>query len=179
MLTVERIRELFASLDQELARRSARGELYLAARRNKDRAVMCLVYHARPATKDIDALLVPAAELRSAAQAVAQKEGLPDDWLNDAVKGYFSENGQFEVFEDLGNLRVYVPHPEYLFAMKCLALRLGEEFQDLADVKVLIRALGLQTVADAEAILGRYYSLERYPVRTRYVLEKLIAGPLN
>ena len=60
--------------------------------------------------------------------------------------------------------------------MKCLAMRLGEEFQDLADVAVLVRALGLRTVAEAESILGQYYDLARYPAKTRYVLEELIGA---
>ncbi|MGD1069839.1 MAG: hypothetical protein ABSB15_06835 [Bryobacteraceae bacterium] len=171
MLTAGHIRELFAALNGELERRNIRGEVYLAGG-----AVMCLVFQARPATKDIDALLVPPGELREAALAVARRESLPDDWLNDAVKGYFSENGRFEVFEEMSRLRVYVPHPGYLLAMKCLALRLGEEFQDLEDVKVLIRALGLRTVDEAQSLLGLYYPLDRYPAKARYVLEELIGG---
>jgi hypothetical protein len=171
MLTSERIRELFALLNEELRRRQARGEAYLAGG-----VVMCLVFRARPATKDIDAMLVPPAEMRAAAQAVATREGLSSDWLNDAVKGFFSERGSFEVFEDLSNLRIYVPHPGYLLAMKCLALRLGEEFQDLQDVAVLVRELGLRTVVEAESILGQYYDLARYPAKTRYVLEELLGA---
>jgi hypothetical protein len=174
MLGVQRIRDLFASLNRELAGKGVRGEIYLAGG-----AVMCLVFQARPSTKDIDALLVPAAELRDAARAVAEREGLPEGWLNDAVKGFFSANGRFGIFEELSHLRIYVPHPEYLLAMKCLALRLGEEFQDLDDVKVLVGVLGLRTVADAELILGRYYALERYPAKTRYVLEELIGEDLR
>ncbi len=137
-----------------------RGEAFLAGG-----AVMCLVFEARSATKDIDALLVHAAELRLAAHAVAEQEGLPDDWLNDAVKGFFSTTGRFEIFEELSHLRVYVPHPAYLLAMKCLAMRLGEDFQDLDDVRVLIDALGLKTVAAADEILGQYYALEQYPAK--------------
>ncbi len=137
---------------------------------------MCLVFQTRPATKDVDALLVPAAELRAAAQAVALREGLPDSWLNDAVKGYFSSNGRFDVFEEWSHLRVYVPHPGYLLAMKCLALRLGEEFKDLDDVKELIGVLKLRTVTEVESVLGQYYALERYPARVRYVLEELMGG---
>jgi len=92
MFTARRIRELFAALNDELAGKDIRGEAYLAGG-----AVMCLVFQARPATKDIDALLVPAAELRLAAQAVAQREGLPGGWLNDAVKGFFSTSGSFGI----------------------------------------------------------------------------------
>ncbi len=138
---------------------------------------MCLVFQARQATKDIDAMLVPPSEIRAAAQAVASKEGIPGDWLNDAVKGFFSEHGIFEVFEERSNLRIYAPHPGYLLAMKCLALRLGEEFQDLQDVTFLVRELGLRSVAEAESILSQYYELARYPAKARYVLEELLATP--
>jgi hypothetical protein len=170
MLTAHRVRELFGLLNRELARRGVRGEAYLA-----EGAVMCLVFRAREATKDIDALLVPAAEPRAAAKTVGENEGLPEGWLNDAVKGFLSERGDFDVFEELSHLRVYVPHAGYLLAMKCLAMRLGEEFQDLHDIKTLIGALKLKTVAEAEAVLSRYYAADRYPARARYVLEELLA----
>jgi hypothetical protein len=72
MLTAGRIRQLLEAVNQELASDGVRGELFLAGG-----AVMCLVFHAREATKDIDALLVPASELRRAAQRVGEREGLP------------------------------------------------------------------------------------------------------
>lgn len=66
MLTTDRIHSLFAALNDELARRDVRGEAYLAGG-----AVMCLVFRARPSTKDIDAMIVPSSEMRAAALAVA------------------------------------------------------------------------------------------------------------
>ena len=137
---------------------------------------MCLVFRARPATQVIDALLVPAAEMRAAAQPVADREGMSSDWLNNAVKGFFSERGSFGVFKELSNLRISVRQPGYLLAMKCLALRLGEELQDLDDVIVLVRELGLRTVAQAKFILDQYSALDRYPAKTRYLLEELIGA---
>jgi hypothetical protein len=70
MLTAPQITRLFESVNDELAHRAVKGEVYLVGG-----ALMCLVFRAREATKDIDALLVPAAELRLAAQTVAQNEG--------------------------------------------------------------------------------------------------------
>jgi hypothetical protein len=172
VLTAARIAELLRALNAELAADSVRGEIYLAGG-----AVMCLVFQAREATKDIDALLVPAAELRRAALRVGEREGLPSGWFNDAVKGFFSASGRFDVYQEFSHLRVYAPHPEYLLAMKCLAMRLGEEFRDREDVATLLKMLDLRRVADAEAALGRYYPLDRYPVRARYVLEDLLGGP--
>lgn len=169
MLNAARIRQLLEALNAELAAESIRGEIYLAGG-----AVMCLVFRAREATKDIDALLVPAAELRGVAQRIGEREGLPSGWLNDAVKGFFSESGRFDVYEEFSHLRVFAPHPEYLLAMKCLAMRLGEEFQDRNDVAVLLKVLGIECIEDAEAALARYFPLDRYPARTRYVLDDLI-----
>jgi hypothetical protein len=169
MLTADRIRALFILLNSELERRDIRGEVYLAGG-----AVMCLVFNARPATIDVDALLVPAAELRAAASIVAAHEGLPEHWLNDAVKGFLSPAGGYETFEDLSHLRIYVPHAGYLLAMKCLALRLGEESQDLEDVRVLIRVLGVRESGEVESILARYYPFDRYPAKARYVIEELL-----
>lgn len=70
MLSAARIRQLLEALNAELAADSVRGEIYLAGG-----AVMCLVFRAREATKDVDALLVPAAELRRAARRVSEREG--------------------------------------------------------------------------------------------------------
>jgi hypothetical protein len=60
--------------------------------------------------------------------------------------------------------------------MKCLAMRLGEEFRDREDVAALLQTLGFTRVDEAEAALARYYPLDRYPVRARYVLEDLLPG---
>jgi hypothetical protein len=60
--------------------------------------------------------------------------------------------------------------------MKCLAMRLGEEFQDRNDVGLLLNILKIERLDDAKAILMRYYPLERYPIRALYVLEELIAS---
>jgi hypothetical protein len=72
--------------------------------------------------------LAPAAlATRPTRLRVGAREGLPAGWINDAVKGFFSETGRFEKYADHSHLRVFAPHPEYLLAMKCLAIRLGEE----------------------------------------------------
>jgi hypothetical protein len=180
MLTAARIRHLLEALNQELAALSVRGEIFLAGG-----AVMCLVFRAREATKDIDALLVPAAELRRAARLVGEREGLPPGWLNDAVKGFFSEAGRFDVFADFSHLRVYAPHPEYLLAMKCLAMRLGEDFQDRHDVELLLEILGVHNLEDAEKALARYLSVGALPgqgsLRARGAVgrRRRIVGPLT
>ena len=170
MLAKREIERLFKLLNDELAKTNQTGEVYLVGG-----AVMCLVYDARASTKDVDALFKPAAAIREAARRVALQARAADDWLNDGVKGYLSERGDFRRYVDHSNLRVMVASPEYLLAMKCLAMRLGAEFHDEADIRFLLRLLDITRYDDALAVIGRYYPLNKFPQKTLYALEEMIA----
>ena len=93
------IRRLFALLDEELRRADTEGELFLVGG-----AVMCLAYAARPSTQDVDALFRPARQVREAAARVAMQGGVSPDWLNDGVKAFLSEHGEFSLFLELDQL---------------------------------------------------------------------------
>jgi hypothetical protein len=120
-LDAQEIVRLFHALDKELESVGAEAEVYLVGG-----AVMCLALDARPSTKDVDAYFKPTGIVRAAAARVAERESVPRDWLNDAVKGYLSPRGDFDSFLALTHLRVFVARPEYLLAMKCASMRLGE-----------------------------------------------------
>ncbi len=168
-LTKADIRRLFELLDAELAGQGIHGELYLVGG-----AVMCLALDARDSTRDVDAMFRPGRAIREAAVRVASKAGAPETWLNDAVKGYLSPRGEFDEFLDLPHLKVFVARPEYLLAMKCASMRLGEEFHDLDDVRYLLRYLNIAKADDALAIVGRYFEEEQLLPKTRLVLEELL-----
>ena len=163
------ILRLFELLNEELRQSGITGELYLVGG-----AVMCLAYHARPSTADVDALFRPTEEVRKAAARAAAKASLPSDWLNDAVKGYLSDRGDFAPFLELDHLRVLVALPQYLLAMKCLAMRIGAEFHDEEDVRFLLRLLDIRSYDQALAVITKYYPLERFPQKTLYALEELL-----
>jgi len=55
---------------------------------------LAIAYDATRATRDLDAVFVPTDMVRQAALAVAEREGLTEDWLNDAVKGFLPGPGQ-------------------------------------------------------------------------------------
>jgi hypothetical protein len=168
-LSAATIRRAFAALDAELARDDVHGELFVVGG-----AVMCLVFGARDSTRDVDALLEPATRLRQAAVRVAVSEGLPEDWLNDAAKAYLTPTAEFDPFLELPNLRVYTARPAYLLAMKCAAMRLGGEFQDLDDIRFLLRLLDIRDVDTALTTIAAYLDVERLPPKTRLALEELL-----
>jgi hypothetical protein len=170
-LTKSEIRNLLELLDEELGRVDVRGEVYLVGG-----AVMCLALGARDATRDVDAFFRPTRLVREAAARVASRAGVPPSWLNDAVKAFLSPRGEFDDYLELGHLHVFVAEPHYLLAMKCAAMRLGEEFHDLDDVRYLLRYLNVSTVEEALAIVTRYFDEKDLPPKTRFALEELLGS---
>ena len=170
-LSADDIRRLFALLNEELRAAATHGEVFLVGG-----AVMCLAYAARPSTQDVDALFRPAREIREAAARVAVTAGFEPDWLNDGVKGFLSERGEFIPFIELDHLRVMVARAEYLLAMKCLALRIGAESHDEDDVRYLLRHLGIETYERALEVITAFYPFDRFPQKTLYALAELLPG---
>ena len=168
-LTASDIQRLFKLLNDELRTTDTNAELFLVGG-----AVMCLAYAARPSTQDIDALFRPPARVREAAARVAARAHINPDWLNDGVKRFISAQGDFAPFLELDHLRVMITQPEYLLAMKCLAMRIGAEFHDEDDVRYLLRHLDIRSADQAVEIIGRYYPLERFPQKARYALQELL-----
>jgi Nucleotidyltransferase of unknown function (DUF6036) len=165
MLTREEIQTYLNALNDEMATQDAVGELCLFGG-----TVMCLVYQARPSTKDVDAIFVPTQAIRAAAQKVATTYNLPDDWLNDAVKGFVVPHQQ-RIFWDFSHLKVYIPEPDYLLAMKAMAARF--DTQDADDVKYLIRHLQLQSAEAVFQIIENYYPRQQIRPATRYFVEEI------
>jgi hypothetical protein len=160
---------LFALLDAELGAQKTVGEVYVVGG-----AVMCLALDAREATRDVDALFRPARIVREAVARVAARANVPVDWLNDAVKGFLSPRGAFDDYLELPYLRVFVAQPAYLLAMKCAAMRFGEEFHDVDDVRYLLRYLNITTVAEALELVTTYFDASQLPPKTRFALEELL-----
>ena len=157
-LTKETILHLFDALNDELRSAGVSAHVKIAGG-----AVMCLAFDARKSTKDVDATFEPSVQVLDAAIRVAEKEGVRDTWLNDAVKGYLSDRGPYEPYLKLSNLEVSRATAEYMLAMKCLAIRTGAGFQDEEDIRYLLRNLGITRYGDAEQILRDYYPIGEYP----------------
>lgn len=152
MLTRDRILALFAELDGELGRSGLRGDVFVVGG-----AAMTVTYDARPATRDVDGIWHPSAEVRAAAGRVAARhEDIPADWLNDGVKGFLpgEDHGTGTVIYDGDCLTVSAPSAEYLLATKLLASRVS---RDEDDILLLYRLCGYTTVEQGLDLLERYY----------------------
>jgi len=170
-LSRDEIARLFELLNTELVASDVHAELYLVGG-----AVMCLALGARESTRDVDALFKPAAPVRRAAARVAITAGVAETWLNDAVKAWLSPRGEFDAYVEHSNLSVFVAQPAYLLAMKCIAMRIGEEFHDLDDVRYLLRHMNITTSQGALAVVERYFDASAIPIKTRLALEEILGA---
>jgi len=162
---------LFEALNSELRATGTKGEVYVAGG-----AVMCLAFEVRDSTRDIHASFKPSVAVRKAAVKVAEQQGVSDHWLNDAVKGYLSDQGTYESFLELSHLRIFCADARYMLAMKCLAMRVGEGYHDEEDIRYLLRHLWLERIEDALEVLGRYYPIDEFPPRALAAVRELLPG---
>jgi hypothetical protein len=133
-------------------------------------AYMTLVLRQREATKDVDAYFASHSEaIREAATRVAREKGLPADWLNDAVKGFLYAQPETTLWLECPGLRVYAPHPSYIFAMKAVAGRP----EDLRDLRALRDTLGVASAAEALEVITRYVPERLLTPRVQYLVEDL------
>lgn len=152
-------------LNEKLQRQDVRGEICLYGG-----AVMCLVFDARPSTKDVDAIFHPAEVIRRAAQDIAREYELPDDWLNDGVKGFLVDHPK-KVFLNLSHLAVMLADADYMLAMKSLSARI-DSF-DSKDIEFLINELCIQSVDEVFEIIEKYYPRSTIRPATQFFLEEV------
>lgn len=161
-LDAEQVLGLLHELSERLAAGGVQAQLFVVGG-----AAMALAYDQGRLTRDVDALFVPAPEVRAAAAEIGAAHGLEPDWLNDAAKGFLpgpDEHPQ-TVFES-ESLLVQVASPEYLLAMKLHASR---DERDLDDAATLFNRLGYTTAQEAVDLLSRTYPPGRLLPRHFYI----------
>jgi hypothetical protein len=161
----DEIKQCLEELNDELRAMNVKGEVCLYGG-----AVMCLVFDARPATKDVDAVFEPVRYIRRAAGRIAERRGLDKDWLNYAVKMFVVPHEQRILF-DMPHLKVIVPPPDYLLAMKMIAGRANTT--DMADIEVLIKNLDLRSAQQVLEIVRDYYPHKQLKPETQIFIEDL------
>jgi hypothetical protein len=125
-------------------------------------AVFTVVYGSRDATKDVDGVVRQNEIAKKLALQVAKELGLPEDWLNDHVKQFLAEKEAKRRLAESAfgeGIRISVPTAAYLLAMKLRACRppLPGYAGDYADIRFLIRKIGIASVEAAEAIHDKFF----------------------
>jgi hypothetical protein len=166
--TRPRILAALQALGDELSRQDVRGQIFIVGG-----AAMALAYSTRRVTKDIDAVFESKSVIYEAAGKVAEDLGLPDDWLNDAVKGFMpGQDAQPRPVPEVRGIEIATASPRYLLAMKLMAMRFGEDDED---IELLIGECGLRSVEETLELLEQMYPLLEPPPKTRLFLEELFA----
>ncbi len=139
-------------------------------------------------TGDVDAVFEGNKDfVKKLAAEMADEFEWDENWLNDGVKGWLSNRDAdpdvkalFKTYpsEESPGLRVYTAKPEYLFAMKCRAMRVGgvETNSDVDDIKLLIRAIGLSNSQDAMTLVEKFYPENMLQPKTRLGLEEIFSN---
>ena len=148
-------------------------------------SALMLTYDWRLATKDVDAVFeADRTTVRRLARDIAEEYDWDPNWLNDGVKGFLSAADAspeakrlFRTYpsEDEPGLRVLLSNPEYLFAMKCRAMRIGgvEESVDIEDIKGLAKEIGLTSAREALDLVTAFYPDRVIEPKTRFGLEEI------
>jgi hypothetical protein len=167
MLTKDEILEYFGQLNELLKETGNKGEIGMVGG-----AIMCLVFNARNATRDVDAVFEPVNVIRRAAKEIANRNHLPDEWLNDAAKGYLVPGFKRDTVIQFSNLLVWAPDARYMLAMKCISARWDTSDRD--DVIFLIKHLNLRNPSEVFSIIESYYPKSVVLAKTKFFLEEVM-----
>ena len=160
--------DLLTDLGGRLAARGIDGEMYVVGG-----AAIALAFDERRSTRDIDAVFEPKTVIYELAARLAEERGLPDGWLNDAVKGFLAgADPEAPLVLEVDGLRVSTASPRILLAMKVLSHRVGE---DEEDVRLLARELGLDDAVEVLAVAEAVYG-DRLDIAARFFVEQLYSS---
>lgn len=140
-------------------------------------SAIMLEFDYRSATFDIDFVPVSggAEKVKSLANIASQSLGFPEHVLRDDVSLFVSDLAEYafqgEFPKGAGNLRVFTAKPEYIFAMKMLAMRSAMDTQDLRDIWELADVCGIDSADKAGVMLEKYYPKSVLPLRNKMIIE--------
>lgn len=143
----------------------------------------------RFATEDVDVseLGRPLPDwLGAVVRQIAEKNAWQEDWFNDAVSFHLrstadhaADHLEFGTFPRDGSppgLVVSVPSAEYLLALKLKAARVLDPLRgetERLDILNLMKVVGISTVEQAVALLGRYFPVSAAsPEKLEFLVEE-------
>lgn len=119
-------------------------------------------YSYRTSTQDVDAIWDVGSEMREAINAVAQQNGLPNDWCNCNFKRTKSYTPKIltnsTLYKDFDRLRVWLVNQDLLLCMKLVAFR-ANKVTDLIDINNMLAILKSKDVkaSNVFSLVENYY----------------------
>jgi hypothetical protein len=181
MLTAEDLHDAF----MELGLRVQRGGKVIDLAIYGGSALM-LASNFRVATQDVDAVVEGNQDtITRLVEDIARVRNWPKDWLNDGVRTYLSPqvSGIQEHHtllraypsEQEPGLRVFVPSPEYMLAMKLMAMRIDPSGgkSDVTDILNLLDVVGFTTQEEVIDFAASFYPEAKISARLRLGIREL------
>lgn len=154
-------------------------------------AALVYAYQLRGMSMDIDYRIifldsetVPQDELTGAIRKIIRQTGeelgLSPNWMNDGVKGFTAAKEEYADGLMFGEyavpaLEVVFPSPEYLLAMKCIAMRdKSESPHDRDDILKLVDMTGICDVDSVLDVVQKFYPLSRLSPRVEFGVRELL-----
>ena len=122
-------------------------------------------------TKDIDAAFEPKSAIYTAAERVAEERGLPAGLAQRRGEGVHAGEGRLRrgPLPEIKGIEVTTASPRYLLAMKLMAMRFGEDDED---IEILLEQCDMHTAQEALDLLKEMYPSKEPPAKTRFFLEE-------
>lgn len=160
-----------ADLGRELQLAGIEVEFYFAGG-----ALLSQAFAADPGTARVSALFRPVDAVRASVEALAARHGLSTHWLPEAARALLGggPGGRRVQYVELPGIRLFEPVPEHALAVKCAAMRLGEEFHEHEDVRYLLRAMNVTSTDVALSLVGRYLEERQLAPDTGALLAPLL-----
>jgi len=167
-MTAEDITAALGRLGELAKARDEKGELVLVGG-----ALMGIAFGERASTRDVDAAILaplPVAKACELVKIVADGLGLPENWLNDAVKGYLVGLSAGPVVFTAPGIEVRRPAVEQLLTMKLSAWR---DDVDISDARRLLREIPQGLTREQVWVLVQPYLIPGSELKAQYALEDL------
>ena len=172
MLTREEAEAALQELVAELEQRGHQSKIYIVGG-----AALMLGFGARDATRDIDAVITPRAEILKIVAEVARRRNLTDDWLNSAAAMYvppWPDDPNPRVIISTERVQISIASAEMLLAMKIHASR-GR--QDIDDLRFLLAEVGIDNYEDAVSHFEHFYEDDPIKGRAIKILIEIFGEP--
>jgi len=160
-----------ASLNADLISQQIEVEFYFLGG-----APIFQAFASTPTTAHIDAMFQPAEVVSDAAQRIAGREAVDDDWVHESIRTLVGGRADSAAHVELSNVRVFMPRPEYVLAVKCAAMGLGDDFHEMEDVRYVLRAMNITSAHQALSVVMQYFTERQLAPDLRTSLEGLIGA---